>query len=393
MITENIVNIFIIEAFEDRINGYKTFKECLIEGLLSVDQFSISIITEEAPINCVTRSKCGNISHISFPKIEKDKFLNLELLFSKEIPKMNNMIFISNYYPAVFNAEAIKKVFPDSKLIHVIHDLPWLSKLNGNVCRYIDWLQGKTASLSANDEEFLLYTSLDIMKTGREADISVCLCENTFNMMADIYEIPEEKLYLINNGLKDKYIHMDLITKSKFRAKYGIPQDKQLILCIGRLSVAKGTDRLKGMLKKIIPAVGNACLAYIGEDNIFNWIDNETLIQIIPLGVKNREEIFELYSIADFGIISSRYEQCSYVGIEMLMSGLPVFTNEAPGLSDMFTHDNSLILTIGDKIINIDNLALIKYSARKTYLSKYSQEIMTKKWIDLIKHLSTSNSQ
>lgn len=385
MTSKDKTNIFIIEAFEKRINGYKTFRDSLVRSLSGLDQFSVSVITEETPVSCVKRSECGNISHISFPKTDKDKFHKLESFFSKEIPQVDNMIFISNYYPAIFNVETVRKVFPDSRFIHVIHDLPWLSKFNGDVDRYIEWLQGNITFTTTDEEKFLLYTSYDIMKTGELADISVCLCENTFQIMADIHEIPREKLRLIHNGLEDLYLTTDSVKKTSLKQKYGITPDKPIIICVGRLSVAKGADRLEFMLGKITPILGKVCLIYIGEDDIFKWIHENPVYEVISLGELNRNDIFKIYSIADFGIIPSRYEQCSYVGIEMLMFGLPVFTNEAPGISDMFTKDNSLILpSNNEKTINLVDLPSIRSNARKTYLMKYTQDAMTKKWIELI---------
>lgn len=203
--------------------------------------------------------------------------------------------------------------------------------------------------------------------------------------MEDIYEIPKEKLRIIHNGLTDRYILLDSVIKSNIKDKYGIPHHRPIILCVGRLSIAKGADRLESMLEKIIPSMGNVCLVYVGEDDVFKWIHNNPMCQVIPLGAFNRNDIFEIYTIADFGIIPSRYEQCSYVGIEMLMFGLPVFTNEAPGISDMFTKNNSFILpSNSEETINLGDLPSIRSNARKTYLMKYTQDAMTKKWIDLI---------
>lgn len=380
------LNIFIIEAFEKRINGYKTFRESLIEGLSCLEHCSIFIITEESPVKYVTRSIIGNIQYIAFPKIEKDKFNSLESLISTEIHEISNMIFISNYYPGIFNSKILKTLFPKSRFIHVIHDLPWLNRFGGCVEKYIEWLKGDVCLSGSNDEKFLRYVTYDVMKTSELADISVCLCENTVEIMSDIYGIPSKKLRLIHNGLIDKYKITDSTYKTELKKRYGIPASKHTILCVGRLTFAKGADRLENMLKRI--PLADVCLVYVGEDDIFNWIHRDSGFQVISLGVKNRDEMFEIYTIVDFGIIPSRYEQCSYVGIEMLMFGLPVFTTEAYGVTDMFTKDNSFILAPDkDDLIDLDNLSVIKSNARNTYLQKYNQDLMTKKWIDLIKNL------
>ena len=52
-------------------------------------------------------------------------------------------------------------------------------------------------------------------------------------------------------------------------------------------------------------------------------------------GKVDKDELYAFYRIADVGGMPSFHEQCSYVGIEMLMHGLPVIGTDTTGLKEM----------------------------------------------------------
>ncbi len=57
------------------------------------------------------------------------------------------------------------------------------------------------------------------------------------------------------------------------------------------------------------------------------------------------EKLAELYSSCSFGVIPSLHEQCSYVALEMAMFSLPVIVSEVDALAEMFTHEETALLT------------------------------------------------
>lgn len=62
------------------------------------------------------------------------------------------------------------------------------------------------------------------------------------------------------------------------------------------------------------------------------------------------KELKKWYQMADIGVIPSYTEQCSYVGIEMMMHGLPIVTSDGFGLRDMFKdRGNAIVAPIGKR--------------------------------------------
>lgn len=116
-------------------------------------------------------------------------------------------------------------------------------------------------------------------------------------------------------------------------------------------------------------------------------------------------EVEEWLAIADIGIISSYYEQCSYTAIEMMMHGLPIIAPDGLGIRNMF------IAGINAKVAKTDNgkkaniyrknlansiIYLLKSpdlcgnlskGARKTYNDKYTIREMKANYKKLIESL------
>jgi glycosyltransferase involved in cell wall biosynthesis len=57
---------------------------------------------------------------------------------------------------------------------------------------------------------------------------------------------------------------------------------------------------------------------------------------IIFLGELEKEQVLEEYSKAEFGLITSKFEQCSIVALEMTMVELPVIALQAKGIEEQF---------------------------------------------------------
>lgn len=106
----------------------------------------------------------------------------------------------------------------------------------------------------------------------------------------------------------------------------------------------------------------------------------------------DKDNLYELYSVADIVSIPSFNEQRSYVAIEMMMYGLPIIGTHV-GMGEMVENDvTGLLVQASGKHpdrVEIDSsqlaekiLYLLKYpieangqNSRKRYLNNYSSEI------------------
>lgn len=97
-------------------------------------------------------------------------------------------------------------------------------------------------------------------------------------------------------------------------------------------------------------------LILIGDGEINDSIKKiqHVFTRITFIGRLDRKSLYEWYQIAEIAVFPSFYEECSYVGIEMLMHGIPIVASDGYNVKNMFTENNAVIAPINDW----DNLSL-----------------------------------
>ena len=115
---------------------------------------------------------------------------------------------------------------------------------------------------------------------------------------------------------------------------------------------AKGFDNLLLAFEKLSKNNSRLRLIVAGEIfrlNEFAQITKYSATRITYLGLIAKEQLQKWYNIADFGLLPSYTEQCSYTGIEMMAQKLLIVTTNGNGLSDMFTDKiNAIVCPISD---------------------------------------------
>lgn len=382
----NPVDLYVLEIYNTRFSGYNTFQREFLAGMEQYEWLNIYVVVEETPISRIKKERKERVTYIYFPCIKQNQFAILESYMKAAINAAPRMVFLSNFFPAIFNIKAIKNLFPHAKIIHITHDLPWLSVFAGDEMNYIKYIHDELPGiLSPQCDKFVRYCTYDIITSFQLVDIVVSLCQSTYHMLTDFYEIPTSQVRLIFNGMQDYAVEREESERLSIRHKYNFPESGVLILIVGRLTRSKGADRIHDLFR-----VNNAkekYLVYIGEDDVFKWIPPEIATCTYSLGFKSQSELHDLYSIADLGLFPSRHEQCSYTGIEFLMHGIPVIATSAYGVRDMFNSKNAIIVPPVSLQITLSELESKKRLARMEYLNKYTNENMISLYISLITEL------
>ena len=378
-----IIDLYLLEVYQNRYTGYDTFRNEFLEGMLQHKEICIHVIVEEFPTERIFTKIKNGVTYIYFPKINGSKFETLESFYQLAIKRTARMVFVSNFCPLIFNIKAIKSLFPDAKTIHVIHDFPWLSIFNGDEQEYMDYITGDSRrKLTIQDDKFVRYCTYDFLESFESIDRVVCLCESTYKMLVDFYNISVEKICLIPNGMADYSILFQKDEYSCIRKKYGIPDDGMIVLLSGRLTYSKGADRICELMKRIYQSE-TFYLVYVGQDDVNEWLPSNSRYHVISLGFLNFQEMNEIYSITDLGLFPSRFEQCSYAGIEYLMYGIPVLYIPSYGVRDMFDNKNAFPL-ISTDFITLEEISKKRKVDRSSYLKNYTRKDMIEKYMYLI---------
>lgn len=326
----------------------------------------------------------------------------------------------SRYHKSVFYYLAsrvqYRQVFCHFNFVHV-YDLAMLfkQKLNSTnvfTLHYMGWsfdLLGDKKTMEqalnyANDNKEK-YLKLEFERERRFMDECcdkvVTIARHSYETVHTLYNIPESKLVFIPNALQDEYVDRTQEEVCQLRNKYGFTKDEKLLIFAGRLDLVKGIIELIGafnLLQKDIPDIR---LIIAGDGNFKQCFEsaNPCWSRMIFTGFIPKEQLFELYAIADVGITPSLHEEFGYVAVEMMMNKLPVIASNSTGLKEILDdgkygllvdmNDSDKIVRLKNRMIEMllcpENKRLYKELSRQRYIEEYSMNVFNER-IKLLYH-------
>ena len=322
----------------------------------------------------------------SIQKLE-DYYLNVIYLLHIHIKDTKDLIFHFNYNQSQFLAKELKKVF-NCQTVATVHFIKWALELHGNLSRF-QALKSKPEN-QQNSFEQLLYTTDEYEGLlYKEVDRVIALSQYTQNLLYSEYQLNTNKVTVIPNGLStidNGQLSIDngqliidnerKIDKIALRRKWRIAEKEFIILFVGRLHAVKGLLFLLKAFRNVLDSLPDCHLIVAGNGNFETHIkeSQDICTKITFTGLLEKKELYELYRIADIGVMPSFHEQCSYVAIEMMMHGLPIIGSTTTGLKEMI-EDGETGLHIPviehDDSVEIDTDLLAK---RILYLFQHPEE-------------------
>ena len=169
----------------------------------------------------------------------------------------------------------------------------------------------------------------------------------------------------------------------------------------------QGNSFLDSSLQLILQESPNCRLWIVGDGDYQNSFSeaNPIFSKITFTGFVDQTSLFELYRLADVGVVPSLFEPFGYVPVEMMMHELPIVATATSGLNEVVDESCGLKvpLIVSPDSVEIDTSLLaqkIVYllqnpkeakrlgkNGRKRYLEKYSSEVFGKNMIAFYKSL------
>lgn len=363
----------------------------------------------------VTISNKKNYQQISIPAVAINTALdseyyyrNVAYLLDDYIPidKNTEYIFHLNFMSNPQFVSCLKKRYK-CKIILVSHYTNWSFALLGDEKKLLSIV--KKVPRERNIEEKKVYKDVvaDI-KMIKKCDHFVCVAEHTLNTFLRISNIDKSKCQIINNALKDEYKEIDTEEKVLLKSKWWISKDTKVILYVGRLDEVKGISSLIKAFKKLLKTNPNSHLILAGDGDFSRWLKEaeNCWTKITFTGRLDKKRIFELYQMADLGVVSSIHEEFGLVALEMMMHKLPIIVGDTGGLSEIvIDHVTGLKVPIrsykGKRELNIKNLTdhmqellnnskladQLAKNGREAFLNKYEISLFKEKISTLYKSL------
>ncbi len=318
----------------------------------------------------------------------------------------SDLIFHFNYIRSDFYIfDRIKNYFPQSKTILTIHCLYLGEFGGGNVSLFKKIVRNQNDKVTNGKYQDVIDNYAIERKIMENVDAVVCLSEDTFHLVNEEYKIPKRKLHLIPNGLRKNYVELSHKQKLKLRQHFSIKPEEKILLFVGRINEIKGIYLLLNCFEKIIREYPECRLVVIGGGDISGAIKNckNVWSKVTFTGRLDQKSLYLWYQISDIALFPSFYEECSYVGIEMMMYGLPIIASDGYSVKNMFQEE------LNAKIARIENwknfskfkknlteailealysdLSGLKNKAMNAYESTYNITIMQEKYKQLIDSL------
>lgn len=349
--------------------GVGTYIKLLIDALKS-NQYEIIVIHLHSPkVNSILIDKKDDITQIyiansksirynqDWEKQNERYYKNVLVLLNLYLDDSKEYIFQLNYMGMEKLAIALKAKFPYSRILMTVHYTNWCFVLFGDR----DKLR-KILNHPENKENIHLLKNIESEKLLLSTcDLVIGISKHSYEDLRNIYKIPKHKLALIPHALKDTKFHQTKVDKKRLRQKYGFKEKEQLLVYAGRLDVDKGIEVLAESFVELQKMYPQLRLIVAGDGN-YNTIFSKLTFgwsKVVFTGFVDKNILYELFSIADIGVLPSFHEEFGYVALEMMMMELPLVVGRTSGLSELVVDGVSgITVTLNKEKKDENSLAL-----------------------------------
>lgn len=303
------------------------------------------------------------------------------LIKSKEFIQQSDFVFFSDIR-AIINWQLYSLVY-ELKIpygIFAFGEIPHGEGFKGQMKKIIDKLWVK---------DFIKKASFRFSQTVHEQ-----------KMFFDYFGIPISNTQLLPLPVELKQQKVDKKHLEYYKKKWGINDNDQVILYVGRLHLLKGIDLLISAVTPLLQDNPHLKLLIVGRDdgetsNLRNLLRTQMKKKIIFTGPLYEKDVVCVYNIASCFVITPRfYEETSLASLEALSYGVPVIVSrqaDIPYLEEYkagyVVHNDSESIKIAVKRVlekvKMDK-TLIKNNAQKLISEKFSPAIVGKQLLSII---------
>lgn len=349
--------IFVDEYNSSLYNGIGNFRDIIVATFGKIMDYEIFILSLNSPNLKIKLIKHKCHVELMIPSINNGDWRNAGDIICRVLgfylKDSDKTIFMLNHSPCSKFICDVKEVFRKSKFIFVIHDQGWCAPLLGNHNVFKSIIaQDRITCVSRDIYDFVYHYYEEEKQIYNIVDAVVCLSDATNSYLRLDYDVSDTKIYKIYNGYIDSF--MGNLSKKDSRKYLGLNEDEKIILFVGRGVEHKGIRNLLLAIRRIKNIYPETKCVLIGcVDNFYEYWDiaKDIASKLIMPCFLTKQELAYWYSAADFGIIPSYTEQCSFVALEMMGSELITISTDGNGLKEMFRNgENAIVANLKDNI-------------------------------------------
>ena len=316
----------------------------------------------------------------------------------------SSLIFHFNYFQHYYLAIMLKTAFPKCRIVLTVHYLNWCFELNGYETLFRHYISPATEGKEDKESNRRIQSVRNNFKLEQNfmllADDVVVLSKATKDIITNDYNISEEKMSLIYNGLD--YSHISETTGDNIETL--LDNERKYLLYVGRLDDIKGVPYLIKAFNKLSKEDEKLHLVIVGDGDFTSCLNaaKGNWERITFTGKISKEDLRLIYPKIALGILPSFHEQCSYAAIEMMAHGIPMVITDSTGLKEMLEDCPSCIIpinndnfsedefvetiyhTIHQLISDNDKLQEASQLVKRLYQERYTLSVMGKGYLALL---------
>jgi glycogen synthase len=326
--------------------------------------------------------------------------------------KSNNFIEWVHHFNFALIEECIRLLNSKKKVFDIVHAHDWVVAFAARILKYsygvpvISTIHATEAGRNygihtdmqkyiSNVEWWLTYESWKVIVNSRYM----------YNHVKDLFDIPEDKMVVIPNGVNPKRFN-GYERDYKFRRRYASDNEK-IVFFVGRLVNEKGAHILIDSIPKIIQYYHDVKFIITGRGEQFDYLRRRAAElgishKVYFTGYVSDEELCKLYKCADMAVFPSIYEPFGIVALEAAVAGIPVVVSDTGGLNEILEHgvdgmkfytgnSNSLADNILELLFNPDRALNMVQKATKKVNQFYNWETITEKTLELYSEVIVIN--
>jgi glycosyltransferase involved in cell wall biosynthesis len=254
--------------------------------------------------------------------------------------------------------------------------------------------------------EFNTFLRSSEKKLMKRADALIAVSKYTKKELTEFYNISEEKIHVIHNGVDVQKFKPPSRNKADLRRELRLNPDRKMILFVGRLYSRKGLPTLLQAAQMVVKDFKNTQFVISGggfkqnEEKLRKLArqqgieDNVSFVGYFP-----DEGLPDLYAAADIFVLPAFYENFPFAILEAQSTGLPVVSTRVGGIPELVIHSQSGLLTDPADHEQLAN-AIIKLlqdssfaeqlgkKARQLVEEKFAWSLVTSQVIDLYQKIA-----
>lgn len=179
--------------------------------------------------------------------------------------------------------------------------------------------------------EFNAFLRSSEKKLMKRANALIAVSQYTKKELTEFYNISEEKIHVIYNGVDVQKFKPPNRNKAELRHELGLAPDSKMILFVGRLYSRKGLPTLLQAAQVVVKDFRNTQFVISGggfkqnEEKLRKLARQQGIEDSVSfVGYFPDEKLPDLYAAADIFVLPALYENFPFAILEAQSTGLPV---------------------------------------------------------------------